>query len=173
MSVRHSLLALLDREPTHGYALKAAFEAGTAHTWPLNVGQVYTTLARLERDGLASPAENADGQRQTWRITREGRAELVRWFQAAVVEAPPARDELAIKVLLAIAAQTEDVTAILDCQRAATMERLQDLTRQKARADPEHELGWLLLLDALVLKAEAELRWLDLCAARLAARGAR
>ncbi len=171
MSVRHSLLALLDREPSHGYALKAGFEAGTAHAWPLNVGQVYTTLARLERDGLAEPTGSDDGPRQTWRITDAGRTELARWFHGPLVEDPPARDELAIKVLLAIAAEGEDVTAILDVQRAAAMERLQDLTRQKARADPKREFAWLLLLDALVLKVEAEIRWLDLCAARLAERG--
>jgi DNA-binding PadR family transcriptional regulator len=173
MSVRHSLLALLDHEPAHGYALKTAFEARTGHAWPLNVGQVYTTLARLERDGLAQPAGVVEHARQTWRITDAGRAELARWFREPLALDPPPRDELSIKVLLAIAAEHADVTALLDAQRAAAMERLQDLTRQKARADPGTDLAWVLLLDALVLGVEAQIRWLDLCAARIAARGTR
>ena len=84
-----------------------------------------------------------------------------------MIEDPPARDELALKVLLAVAAEDQDVRPILQGQRVATMQRLQELTRHKAKADPEAELAWLLLLDALTLKAEAELRWLDLCELRL------
>jgi DNA-binding PadR family transcriptional regulator len=176
MTVRHSLLALLADHPAHGYGLKSGFEKHTAGAWPLNVGQVYTTLARLERDGLAvaTGASGAGGgERQTWRITPAGRTELERWFRTPVAEDPPARDELAIKVLLAVAADSVDVAEILRGQRVATLERLQELTRLKAKADPQHELPWVLLLDALVLKAEAEVRWLDLCEERLAQRGAR
>lgn len=173
MSVRHSLLAILAGEPTHGYGLKAAFEKSTANAWPLNVGQVYTTLARLERDGFVGSEGTEDGPRQTWRITDAGRAQLAEWYASPIAEDPPPRDELAIKVLLAVAADGEDVGAILMDQRAATVARLQEYTRHKMRADPDRELPWLLLLDALILKAEAEVKWLDLCEARLRARGAR
>lgn len=172
MSVRHSLLAILAEHPTHGYGLKAGFEKSTAGAWPLNVGQVYTTLARLLRDGLVETEGLEAGPRQTWRITPAGRELLAQWYQSPVVEDPPARDELAIKVLLAVAADGADVRAILQRQRAATMERLQEYTRLKLAADPERELPWLLLLDALILKAEAEIKWLDLCEARLRARNA-
>ncbi len=171
MSVRHSLLAILAGEPAHGYGLKSRFEASTAGTWPLNVGQVYTTLARLERDGLVA-SEGADENRQTWRLTDAGREALEAWYAEPVAHDPPARDELAIKVLLAVAADDVDVAGILQRQRAATMERLQELTRHKRAADPERELPWLLLLDALILKAEAEVRWLDLCEERLRHRDA-
>jgi len=173
MSVRHSLLAILAEEPSHGYALKAAFEKSTANAWPLNVGQVYTTLARLERDGLVASEGLDEGPRQTWWITDAGRAQLADWYASPVLEDPPARDELAIKVLLAVAADGSNVDAILQKQRAATLERLQAYTRHKMRADPDRELPWLLLLDALILKAEAEIRWLDLCEARLRTRGER
>jgi DNA-binding PadR family transcriptional regulator len=173
MSVRHSLLAILAEHPTHGYGLKAAFEQSTANAWPLNVGQVYTTLARLERDGLVESEGLDDGPRQTWRITEAGRTQLAGWYASPVAEDPPPRDELAIKVLLAVAAEAEDVGAILMDQRAATMDRLQEYTRQKMRADPDRELPWVLLLDALILKAEAEVKWIDLCEARLRARGPR
>lgn len=167
MSVRHSLLALLADEPAHGYRLKSGFEASTAHTWPLNVGQVYTTLRRLERDGLVRPEGVGDAARQTWRITDDGRTELDRWYRTPIPGDPPARDELAIKVLLAVATDQGDVTGMLQAQRVATMERLQSYTRHKRSADPDAELPWILLLDALILQAEAEVRWLDLCEARL------
>ncbi|MEM7199408.1 MAG: PadR family transcriptional regulator [Planctomycetota bacterium] len=168
MSVRHSLLALLAEQPAHGYGLKSEFEANTGGTWPLNVGQVYTTLRRLERDGLVEPvgAEAHDG-RQTWRITRAGRQELTSWFATPIASEPPSRDELAIKVLLAVSTDQKDVSGLLQAQRVATMERLQSYTRHKRHADPTRELPWLLLLDALIVQAEAEIKWLDLCEARL------
>jgi DNA-binding PadR family transcriptional regulator len=178
MSVRHSLLALLAAEPAHGYGLKASFEERTAGAWPLNVGQVYTTLARLERDGLVEqtpPPGDGDpdpSARQGWRITDAGRAALESWYAEPVAGDPPPRDELAIKVLLAVAADGVDVSAVLQRQRTATLERLQEYTRLKAKADPERELTWLLLLDALILKAKAEVDWLDLCEERLRGRSA-
>ncbi|MFG0319171.1 MAG: PadR family transcriptional regulator [Planctomycetota bacterium JB042] len=170
MSIPLSLLAILSDRSAHGYGLKARFEESTAGAWPLNVGQVYTTLRRLERDGLVLPEEGEGGARQTWRITDAGRTALEDWFGTPVDDEPPARDELSIKVLLAVAADAVDVTDIVRRQRVATMERLQRYTRRKRAADPERELPWTLLLDALILKAEAELKWLDLCEARLAER---
>jgi DNA-binding PadR family transcriptional regulator len=167
MTIKNSLLAILADQPAHGYGLKSRFEQSTAGTWPLNVGQVYTTLARLERDGLVQPKGVAETARHTWRITKAGRAALSQWYEAPVLDDPPTRDELAIKVLLAVAADAVDVDQILHRQREASMARLQELTRQKIDADPEQELPWLLLLDALILKVEAEIRWLDLCEERL------
>lgn len=173
MSVRHSLLAILAHAPAHGYGLKSAFEQSTAGAWPLNVGQVYTTLSRLERDGLVEPLETDDPARQSWRITPEGREALTEWYETPVVDDPPARDELALKVLLAVAADAVDVSEILGAQRVATMERLQEYTREKRRTDPETELPWTLLLDSLILKARAEIEWIDRCEERLRQREAR
>ncbi len=178
-SIRHGLLALLSEAPVHGYGLKSAFERSTAGTWSLNIGQVYSTLGRLERDGLVEPeateAAQADEEstRQTWRITPAGRTALTEWLNDPVVDDPPPRDELTIKVLLATAVEQVDVAPILQSQRAATMARLQQLTRHKRRTDPDGELPWTLLLDALILRAEAEVRWLDLCEARIADRAKR
>lgn len=167
MSMKHGILALLDDGPSHGYQLKTDFESRTGGAWLVNVGQVYSTLQRLERDGLVAPAGDSDDERRVYRITAEGRATLEGWFaQPVVVEAPP-RDELAIKVLLAIAAEDVDVTGVLQQQRTATIEQLQEYTRLKRRTDPDDDLPFVLLLDALVLKAEAEVRWLDICEARL------
>ena len=166
MSIPHTLLALLSQKPAHGYALKTRFENGTANAWPLNVGQVYTTLSRLERDGLVQLKESTSDE-QIWKITTEGRRALKHWYLTPVVGSPPSRNELAIKVLIAVAAQRNDVTEIIRTQRTATMEQLQQLTRNKKSSHGERDLPWMLALDALILKAEAELRWLDLCEARV------
>lgn len=172
MTIRNSLLAILADGPTHGYDLKVAFEESTAGAWPLNVGQVYTTLNRLERDGLVQPAATAaqstePSNRQSWKITSKGRRSLEAWFAEPVSHDPPERDELAIKVLLAVSADVADVAGILQAQRESTMDELQRLTRQKRSADPDDELPWILLLDALILKAKAEIQWIDLCEERL------
>lgn len=166
MSVKHGLLALLAGEPQHGYALKVGFEGSTGGAWALNIGQVYTTLSRLERDGLVSPLGEDEDGRQRYRITPTGREQLESWFAEPVVSHAPPRDELAIKLLLAIASADVDVTALMGRQRSAAVEQLQHYTRQKAHAAPD-ELPFLLLLDALILQTEAQIRWLDICEARL------
>jgi len=184
-------LALLAEQPTHGYQLKTAFEGRTGGSWALNIGQVYTTLQRLERDGLVRSERPTDGQpsegegegedpdhartsdRTDYRITPAGREQLETWFASPVVPDGPERDELTIKVLLAIAASDVDVTGVLQRQRSATLGQLQAYTRRKAQADPERDLAWLMLLDALIFKAEAEVRWLDACEARIRRHGRR
>jgi len=167
VSVRHSLLALLSEGPTHGYGLKTEFEAATGDVWPLNVGQVYTTLGRLERDGLVTAEADAEGQK-VYEITGAGRDELRRWFDTPVPREVIPRQELAIKLVFALRSGRADVTAVLQRQRVATVRALQDVTRLKAEAEASGDLAWLLMLDALVFQAEAEARWLDMCEARLA-----
>jgi DNA-binding PadR family transcriptional regulator len=167
VSVRHSLLALLNGGPMHGYGLKTEFEAATGDVWPLNVGQVYTTLGRLERDGLVTAAADADDQK-VYEITQAGRDELRRWYETPVPREVIPRQELAIKLVFALRSGMADVTAIVQRQRVATVRALQDLTRLKAAAESGGDLAWLLMLDALVFQADAEARWLDMCQARLA-----
>ena len=167
MSVRHSLLALLSAGPTHGYGLKTEFENATGDVWPLNVGQVYTTLGRLERDGLVTAEAEADGQK-VYQITETGRDELRRWFETPVPREVTPRQELAIKLVFAMRSGEADVNAVVQRQRVATVRALQDVTRLKAAAEASGDLAWLLMLDALVFQAEAEARWLDMCEARLA-----
>ena len=167
MSVRYGLLALLDEAPSHGYNLKTTFERRTGGSWALNIGQVYTTIQRLERDGLVESIGGADDDRREYRITPAGREQLAAWFESPVVPEAPARDELTIKVLLAVAAGDVDVTALLQRQRRASVEQLQAYTRRKAKADPQRDVAFLILLDALVFRTEAEIRWLDACDARI------
>nr|MDT0661399.1 PadR family transcriptional regulator [Micromonospora sp. DSM 115978] len=168
MSIRHGLLALLERGPMYGYQLRSAFEESTAATWPLNIGQVYTTLARLERDELVRPLPENDGGQRPYEITNAGRAELALWFSSPISRTDRPRDELAIKLALAITTPGVDVRAVVQTQRSATMRALQEFTRLKVRDDRPGDLAWRLVLDALVFQAEAEVRWLDHCESSLA-----
>jgi DNA-binding PadR family transcriptional regulator len=168
MSIRHGLLALLERGPMYGYQLRSAFEESTAATWPLNIGQVYTTLARLERDELVRPLPENDGGQRPYEITDAGRAELTLWFSTPISRTDRPRDELAIKLALAITTPGVDVRTVVQTQRTATMRALQEFTRLKVRDDRPDDLAWRLVLDALVFQAEAEVRWLDHCESSLA-----
>ena len=188
MSIRHGLLVLLAQEPMYGAQLRSEFESRTGGTWPLNVGQVYTTLSRLERDGLVEGAGEADGEgRIAYRLTDQGRADVQRWWEAAVDRGDTPRDELVIKLALAVTLPGVDVRRLVQTQRTATLRHLQDLTKLK-RATPDEaggptpggptageqkELSWLLVLDNLVYAAEAEVRWLDHVETRLAREGMR
>ena len=170
MSVRYGLLALLDEAPSHGYQLKTAFERRTGGNWALNIGQVYTTIQRLERDGFVEAIDGqaaGDDDRREYRITPAGREQLASWFDNPVVPEAPARDELTIKVLLAVAAGNVDVTTLIQRQRRASVEQLQAYTRRKAKADPARDVAFLILLDNLIFRTEAEIRWLDACDARI------
>jgi DNA-binding PadR family transcriptional regulator len=167
MSIKHGLLALLERGPMHGYQLRVAFEESTGGTWPLNIGQVYTTLSRLERDGMVSPLPEHDEGQRPYQITEAGRAELTAWFTTPIRRTDRPRDELAIKLALALTTPGVDVPGVVQAQRGATMRTLQELTRLKARAETPIDLSWLLVLDAMLFQAEAEVRWLDHCEASL------
>jgi DNA-binding PadR family transcriptional regulator len=147
--------------------MRAEFEASTGAAWPLNIGQVYTTLSRMERDGLVSPGEADEQGRVIYMITKEGRAEMERWFDTPVAQADRPRDELVIKLAMAMVAQGVDVPKVVQAQRTATMATLQELTRAKRAATDGP--AQRLVLDSMIFQAEAEQRWLDHCEAVLAA----
>jgi DNA-binding PadR family transcriptional regulator len=173
MSVKHALLASLAKGPMHGYGLKSEFEARLGQAWPLNIGQVYTTLARLERDGLVAPhpTESVEPQRggeerRSWRITEAGRNALAEWYASPVARDGLARDELLVKLTTALDAGIGTVVEVIRAQRTATLELLQRHTRAKAHAASRGDLPRLLATDLLIAQAEAEAAWLDLCEAR-------
>lgn len=162
MSVKHSLLAILSDGAAYGYQLKTEFERRTASTWPLNIGQVYTTLDRLVRDGLATPGDrDADG-RAHYAITDAGRRELASWFATPIEVGQPPRNDLAIKLALAMTMADVDVPGIIQRQRTATMATLQHYTLAKRQADPD-DVAWLMVVELMIFTAEAEARWLDHC----------
>ena len=172
MSVRHGLLALLAEQPRYGYELRGEFEVRTGSTWPLNVGQVYTTLNRLERDGcvtaseaLESAARPESGQKY-YEITATGRGEVTAWFTTPVRRESRPRDELAIKLALAVGNDDVDLASVIQAQRTDSIRALQDYTRLTTRATAG-DLAWSLVLDAMVFQTEAEVRWLDHCESRV------
>ena len=171
MSVRQALLALLEQGPMYGYQLRAEFERRTGATWPLNVGQVYTTLTRLERDGLVAESGDDGEGHVVYRVTDAGRDVVAAWFTTPVERTRPRRDELAIKLALAVTVPGVDVGSVIQQQRSATISALQDYTRLKRTRTPDvqepADMAWSLVLDSLVFAAEAEVRWLDHCEARL------
>src|SRR5262245_32978836 len=120
MSIRYGLLALLRSGPKHGYQLRVAFEESTGGTWPLNIGQVYTTLSRLERDGLVNALPESEGGQRSYEITPAGRTDLATWFSTPVLRGDRPRDELAIKLALALTTPGVDVRAVVQTQRTAT-----------------------------------------------------
>jgi DNA-binding PadR family transcriptional regulator len=188
VSVRQGLLALLDQADMYGYQLRSEFEAYTGGAWRLNIGQVYTTLERLERDGLVAITRPGEGdgedrpaaaggsggrEHKYYAITRAGRDALRDWFEATAGDEPPPRDELLAKVLLALAGGREHALAVVTRQRTALTAALQARRRglRSTSTSPENGVAALaptLVADALVSRAEADLRWLDVCEARLA-----
>jgi len=170
MSVREGLLALLADGPRNGHQLKVEFEAATAGVWPLNVGQVYTTLDRLSRDGLVvrSDGDGWTGGKR-YELTAAGREALAAWWELVPADEPPPRDELMLKVLFAATLGVERAVAVLTEQRTALVAHLQRRRREQ-RAETSDDVVAAIVRDALVVRAEADLRWLDLCEARLTAR---
>jgi DNA-binding PadR family transcriptional regulator len=165
MSVRHALLALLSDGPKYGLQLRQEFEAQTGEVWPLNVGQVYTTLQRLEKEGNVA-SDGADGTHKRFRITSSGEAELGRWLHTPPDVDRPPRDELVIKVQVALRMPGVDVTELLQVHRRHALEGMQRYTHLKA-ATPVEETGLGLVIDAEVFRLESILRWIDAAEARL------
>lgn len=169
MSIPHSLLALLTPEPKFGLQLKEEFEARTGSVWPLNVGQVYTTLGRLERDGLVAVEEGTTPARKLYGLTKAGRTELMTWLATPPDDSSPPRNELVIKIMVALSVPGADVTEIIQNHRLHVLGSMQQLTKLKREDD---DLALLLVVDAELFRLEAMVRWLDTCDSRLN-RGAR
>jgi DNA-binding PadR family transcriptional regulator len=159
MSVKFGILALLERNPAYGYQLKREFEASTGGRWPVNVGQVYTTLERLERDGLVRRSgEGADGQ-VVYSITTEGQSDVAEWLTTASLSPSADRNELAVKIALASLLPSVDIHAVIQTHRKAALAAMHSVTVAK-RADANDLLGELVL-EAIAFRSEAEVRWLD------------
>jgi DNA-binding PadR family transcriptional regulator len=162
MSVRHALLALLSEGPKYGLQLRQEFEARTGEVWPLNVGQVYTTLQRLERDGMVeSESEVEDeGPQKGFRITTEGEAELDHWLKTPPDLSMPPRDELTMKVLVALAVPGIDVREVIQVHRRYVVEVMQQWTRLK-EDEVDFDLNFALVVDSELFRLDAVVRWLD------------
>lgn len=170
MAIREALLALLERGPASAYQLKKDFDHTIGLTWPLNMGQVSTTLQRLNRDGLieeTTTATNDSGDVSAvaastplWRLTDSGAQELDRWWRSPVTPEQRGRDELVMKLAVAVEIPGLDVSELIQHQRHALQQLLHDITRLR-RQTLSTELATRLVLDHHIFITEAELRWLD------------
>ena len=161
MSVPHALLALLSEGPKYGLQLRQEFEARTGEVWPLNVGQVYTTLQRLERDRLVESDDiGQDGPQKRFQITADGQEELAGWLRTPPDLSSPPRDELVIKVLMAVRIPGADVHEVIQVHRRYVVELMQQWTRIKDDA-AEDDLNLALAVDAELLRLDSVVRWLD------------
>jgi DNA-binding PadR family transcriptional regulator len=168
VSVKHALLALLSEGPKYGLQLRQEFEARTGEVWPLNVGQVYTTLQRLERDGfIASDDDVADeGPQKGFHITTEGKRELGEWLRTPPDLSQPPRDDLVIKILVALRVPGVDVQEVIQTHRRYIVELMQQWTRLK-EDETRFDLSFALVVDAELFRLDAVVRWLDSADGRL------
>jgi DNA-binding PadR family transcriptional regulator len=165
VSTAFTLLGLLEPAPSHGYELKRAYDHRFGSDKPLPFGQVYATLGRLERDGRAMVVGTEAGEgpeRKRYAITEQGVTDLEAWLSVPEAPEPHLQTVLFSKVVLALQSG-RDANRFLDAQRAAHLARMRELTELR-RASP---LTQALLADHALFHLEADLRWLELTAARL------
>ncbi|HEX9342010.1 MAG TPA: helix-turn-helix transcriptional regulator [Actinomycetota bacterium] len=167
MSIRHALLALLSEGPKYGLQLRQEFEERTGEVWPLNVGQVYQTLQRLERDELvASDDTGVEGPQKAFQITPDGEREIAAWLRTPPDLTSPPRDELVIKVLVALRVPGVDVREVIQAHRRYLVELMQQWTRLK-EDEARFDLGLALVVDAELFRLDSVVRWLDAADGRL------
>ncbi|HEY0496072.1 MAG TPA: PadR family transcriptional regulator [Kutzneria sp.] len=165
MSIGLTLLGLLETGPRHGYDLKRAYDEHFGQDRPLHYGQVYSTLSRLLRDGLVEVdgVEAGEGpERKRYAITASGVTDVRDWLVTPERPEPYLHSTLYTKVVLALMSG-RSASEVLDVQRAAHLETMRALTRRKLTGD----LADQLICDHALFHLEADLRWLELTAARL------
>jgi len=168
--MKFPILAMLAKSPAHGYELKRELEEhfGAALP-PLNTGQIYTSLARLERDGLVDVegvAQDSRPNKRVYRLTAQGQAALDEW----VTQPTPGtrlRDEFFMKLVLAGRAGIADPRVLIERQRGAYLQALRDLDQLSGAANGDWAES--LLIEGAALHLEADLKWLALCEERLTA----
>jgi DNA-binding PadR family transcriptional regulator len=169
--MRYAFLALLAKAPAHGYELKQAFEEAFGDVWPpLNFGQIYTTLQRLERDALVQSHEVPQDHRRdkkVYELTPDGHAELRNWLTEPTT-GPWLKDEFFMKLVMAGLTGSADQGELIERQRRVYMQALHDLNTMAARTDSNHDGIPALLIEGAALHLQADLKWLDLCEEALA-----
>ena len=169
MSLKYGILGLLAEEPMHGYEVKARFEALLGHTWEVNIGQVYSTLQRLERDNLVEAVgERGDRGRLAYQVTAPGRQELDRWLAEPEAQPQQLHDELFIKLVLIRRLANGNLNGLIARQRRIYLQRLRDLAELERRARAEQRPDLLLLIKGAVIHTEADIKWLDACQEEMA-----
>ncbi|MBV9281482.1 MAG: PadR family transcriptional regulator [Chloroflexi bacterium] len=165
MSLKFGILGLLAQQPLHGYEVKTRYEALFGGTRELNIGQVYTTLQRLERDGLIGEVgERGDRGKQRYGLTDAGEAALQEWLQEPEEEPQQLRQDIYLKLLLISRLANGNLDGLLSRQRRVYLQRLKDLGDLERRARRDGRGDLVLLIQGAILHTEADLKWIDVCA---------
>lgn len=176
MSVKYAMLGILAERDLHGYELKSTFEEKIGEFWSLNYGQIYTTLDRLEKEDLVThdrQAQDKRPDRKIYSITRKGREELIEWLSTPVSKVRALRDEFFIKLVFMNKNDPVPVLELIEKQKALYLKQMNRLTHRKValKKNPGNPdtLTTELLMDAGLFHAEADIKWLNLCAAKIKA----
>lgn len=169
MSIKHAILGFLHQKPRHGYEIKTEFEQMVHKQWPLNTGQIYTTIDRLVRDLLVEPVDGDDQDRKPYKITAKGTEELLDWLLQPV-ERSLFKDEFYFKLLCAKQIGFEQMHLMIDGQKRLLLKSVLQMTRLKNGMDIANDAAMLLLLEGSLLHLEADLKWLELVESFLAAK---
>ena len=162
MSLKYGVLGLLKKEPLHGYEVKTRFEALLGGTWEVNIGQIYTTLQRLERDGLVRPVgRRGDRGKQSYELSAEGHHALDRWLGEPDSGPQELHEDIYVKLLLATRIANGDLQTLLARQKRAYLQRLRDLNRLEERARRDGRVDLARLVRGALLHTEADLKWMD------------
>jgi DNA-binding PadR family transcriptional regulator len=162
LSLKYGVMGLLAEEPLHGYEVKNRFEAMLGGTWEVNIGQVYTTLQRLERDGLVRPVgERGDRGKLVYELSDRGREALDGWLGQPESGPQELREEIYVKLLLAARLANGDLGPLLGRQKRAYLQRLRDLNRLEDRARKDGRKDLARLVRGALLHTEADIKWID------------
>ena len=165
MSLKFGILGMLVQGPLHGYEVKTRFEEMLGGTWEVNIGQIYTTLQRLERDGLVEPVgERGERGKHAYALTADGQAALHDWLERPEEEPQQLREEMYVKLLLSSRIANGSLQTLLARQRRVYLQRLRDLAELESRVQREGRHDLVLLVKGAILHTEADLAWVDVCA---------
>jgi DNA-binding PadR family transcriptional regulator len=162
VSLKYGVLGLLTEEPLHGYEVKQRFESMLGGTWDVNIGQIYTTLQRLERDGLVRPVgSRGDRGKQAYELSVQGRRALDEWLSQPDSGPEQLREDIYVKLLLAARIANGDLQPLLARQKRAYLQRLRDLNQLEERARHDGRIDLARLVRGALLHTEADLKWID------------
>jgi DNA-binding PadR family transcriptional regulator len=170
MTVKHAVLALLYQRPMHGYELGKQLNLAVSAEWDVKPGQIANTLARLKEANLVDyeVEETADApDRKVYFITDEGVKELQTWYLNPEVRDYRLGDMFYVKLVLSLTGGPVSPEQVLMTQRRELYQQLHEVTELRRKADPRVELPWVLLLESANMHLEADLRWIEMCEARL------
>lgn len=162
MSLKFGVMGLLSREPLHGYEVKNRFEEMLGGTWEVNIGQIYTTLQRLERDGLVRPVgPRGDRGKLAYELSPAGRNALDEWLAEPASGPQQLHEDIYVKLLVATRIANGDLPQLLGRQKRAYLQRLRDLNRLEERARRDGRIDLARLVRGALLHTEADLKWMD------------